>query len=206
MNVAAPTSQDLRIRASINSPIADLVPGWFDPGREDGRLRLHVGGAFPRAGWKILNIQPGPRVDFVDNCCDLSRFATGSVSTIYASHVLEHLGFREALPRALIEIRRVLNPGGPFLMSVPDLAVLSRLFLDERLDAQERMTAMMMMFGGQIDEHDFHHVGLYREFVADLLAGVGFKTVHQVARLGIFPDSSDAMLHGQSISLNLIVS
>ncbi|MEX0808202.1 MAG: methyltransferase domain-containing protein [Dongiaceae bacterium] len=204
--MAAPTPQNVRVGASIKSPIADLVPRWFDPGREDGRPRLHVGGTFPRAGWKILNIRPGPRVDFVGDCCNLSQFEAGSVSALYASHVLEHLGFRRALPSALAEIRRILMPGALFLMSVPDLEVLSRLFLDERLSADERKTALLMMFGGQLDEYDFHFVGLYREFLGGLLFDTGFRIVHQVERLGIFPDSSDTELCGQIISLNLVVS
>lgn len=183
-----------------------LLPDWFDPGRDDNRLRLHIGGKVRRPGWKILDVQPGDIVDFVGNCRDLSQFASGSVSAIYASHVLEHLGFRDELPHALAEIRRTLIQDGPFLMSVPDLEILSRLFLDSRRTANERMMAMMMMFGGQADEHDFHRVGLYREFLAKLFGGAGFRSVKQVPRFGLFPDSSDSLLCGEYISLNLVVS
>lgn len=31
-------------------------------------FRLNIGGEVARDGWKILNIQPGPHVDFVGNC------------------------------------------------------------------------------------------------------------------------------------------
>jgi predicted SAM-dependent methyltransferase len=192
--------------ATLDASVARLLPDWFDPGHDDDRLRLHIGGRIRRPGWKILDIQPGAGVDLIGNCRNLSQFASGSVSAIYTSHVLEHLGYRHELPNALAEIRRILIQGGPFLMSVPDLEVLSRLFLDVRLTATDRMTAMMMMFGGQVDEHDCHRVGLYREFLARLLGGAGFRTVKQVARFGIFPDSSDTTLYGEYVSLNLVVN
>jgi predicted SAM-dependent methyltransferase len=191
---------------TLDPSMTGLLPDWFDPGREDGRLRLHIGGRVRRPGWKVLDVQPGAVVDFVGNCRDLSQFASESVSAIYASHILEHLGFRDELPCALAEIRRTLMQDGPFLMSVPDLEILSRLFLDSRLTVNERMITMMMMFGGQGDEHDYHHVGLYREFLARLFGDAGFRSVKQVPRFGLFPDSSDTMLCGEYISLNLVVS
>jgi predicted SAM-dependent methyltransferase len=77
-------------------------------------LRLHIGGKEKKAGWKILNVQAGPDVDFVGNCTDLAQFADGSAQELYASHVLEHLGYKEQLPRALAEFHRVLPPvAGP---------------------------------------------------------------------------------------------
>jgi predicted SAM-dependent methyltransferase len=189
---------------TLDPSMTGLLPDWFEPGRDDGRLKPHVGGRVRRTGRKILDVQPGKVVDFVGNCRDLSQFASGSISTIYASHVLKHLSFRDELPRALAEIRRTLVQDGPFLMSVPDLEILSRLFLDSRLTANERMIAMMM-FGGQADEHDHHLVGLYREFLARLFGDAGFRSVKQVPRFGLFPDSSDTMLCGEYISLNLVV-
>src|SRR6476660_9763094 len=92
-------------------------------------LRLNIGGTEPRHGWKILNIQPGPCVDFVGDCTDLSQFADDSVAEVYASHVFEHLGYQEDLPRALREVRRVLVPGGLFRIGVPDLDALCWLFM-----------------------------------------------------------------------------
>src|ERR1035437_5557082 len=86
-------------------------------------LRLHIGGDQPLAGWKILNIQPGPHVDYVGNCVDLSRFAANSAAEVYASHVLEHLGYQSELLHTFKEIHRILQPGGAFAFSVPDLEI-----------------------------------------------------------------------------------
>lgn len=189
-----------------SSPIADHVPAWLDPGLEDERLRLHLGGWQVRPGWKILNIQQRPGVDFIGDCCDLSRFAAGSVSAVYASHVLEHLSHQGELPRALAEIRRIMIPDGILLMSVPDLEILCSLFLDKTLDTNERLRVMSMMFGGQVDSYDFHKVGLWREYVAYLLRQAGFRRVNQVPEFGIFSDASRTTVRGRSISLNLIVN
>jgi predicted SAM-dependent methyltransferase len=123
-------------------PIARYVPDWLDPGFDDGRLRLHIGGRYARPGWKILDIQAGPSVDFIGNCQNLSHFGNGTVSAIYASHVIEHLSHRDELGRALGEIRRVLKKDGVFLMSVPDLGVLCELFVDQSLSFDDRSMVM----------------------------------------------------------------
>ena len=120
--------------------------------------------------------------------------------------MLEHVSHRDELPAALSEIRRILAPDGLFLMSVPDLEALSALFLDKSLDLGERLRVMSMMFGGQVDEHDFHKVGLWRDYLAILLGQAGFKKVNQVPEFGIFKDASRTRVRDQLISLNLIIS
>lgn len=58
-------------------------------------------------------------------------------------------------------------------ISVPDLRVLSSLFVNQTLTASQRFHVMRMMFGGQTDEHDFHRVGLDEEILAVYLTEVG---------------------------------
>ena len=74
--------------------------------------RLHIGGKQKRDGWEILDVNPGPLVDHLGNAIDLSQFADGTFAEIYASHVLEHFDYKEALVAALREWNRVLAPGG----------------------------------------------------------------------------------------------
>jgi hypothetical protein len=64
---------------------------------------------------------------------------------------------------------------------------------------------MMIMFGAQADEHDYHRVGLWREYLAALLGQAGFRRVDQVPLFGLFRDSSTVTVRGRNISLNLIV-
>jgi predicted SAM-dependent methyltransferase len=167
-------------------------------------MRLHIGGTEARPGWEIFNIAAGAGVEHVGDCSDLSRFADGSVQEIYASHVLEHLSYVGELPRALKEWHRVLAAGGRAMISVPDFEILCQLFVDPSRDAQSRYHLMRMAFGGQIDPHDFHHVGLTQEFLAEFLHGAGFSRVEQVERFGLFRDTSELEFDGTLISLNVI--
>jgi predicted SAM-dependent methyltransferase len=191
------------VRDETPRAAASAPPGEHTGGAE-GPLRLHIGGTEPRPGWKILNVQPGTGVDFVGDCTDLGRFADASVQEIYASHVLEHLSYQDRLPRALGELYRVLRPGGKAMISVPDLEVLCRLFLDPRAKVRDRFEIMRMAFGGQMDAHDFHFVGLSYDLLYNFLFGAGFRRIEQVKAFGLFRDSSAIEYLGEPISLNVL--
>ena len=167
-------------------------------------LRLHVGGRERKQGWKIVNIQPGPEVDYVGDCVDLGMFVDASVEEIYASHVLEHLGYQFDLTRALAEFHRVLKPGGTAKISVPDFETLCRLFLEPERTKDERFLLMRMAFGGQMDAHDFHYVGLTYEILNEYLARAGFASVKRVPEFGLFEDASTVRVAGTLISLSVI--
>ncbi len=166
-------------------------------------LRLHIGGREVKAGWQILNVQAGPNVDYVGNCHNLSAFADGSVEEVYASHVYEHLGFRSELPEALREAHRVLKSGGLLRISVPDMEVLCRLFVDQKVPRDQRVSLMMHLFGAQEDAYDFHRVGLTEEFLSSLLKQAGFARLRRVEQFGIFNDFSSFRRFGVLISLNM---
>src|SRR5262245_28797659 len=109
--------------------------------------RLHLGGLVRVAGWEVFNAVPGPHVDHVGDAGDLSRFAEGTFAALYASHLLEHFDYKDALDAVLREWRRVLAPGGTLHLSVPDLDTLCALFLDRgRFSVTERFHIMRMMF------------------------------------------------------------
>jgi predicted SAM-dependent methyltransferase len=167
--------------------------------------RLHIGGWVRADGWEVLDANPGPSVDHVGNAGDLTRFADGIFAELYASHVLEHFDYRDELQRALREWHRVLKPGGSLHLSVPDLDTLARLILDRsRLTLSDRFLAMQMIFGGHVDRHDYHQVGLNEEFLRHFLGEAGFVNVRRVADLGFFDDTSRSILAGVAISLNMV--
>lgn len=174
------------------------------PGDEE--VRLHIGGVQPRTGWKILNIQPGPAVDFVGSCTDLTQFADGSVAEVYASHVFEHLGYQRELQTVLAGVRRILRPGGCLRVSVPDLDVLCRLFVHPQATPEARFHLMRVLYGGQMDEHDFHKVGFTLEILGHFLARHGFRDIRRVAEHGLFEDTSRLVLFGHPISLNVVAT
>jgi predicted SAM-dependent methyltransferase len=169
--------------------------------------KLHIGGQQPHPEWEILDAIAHPRVTHLGNAKDLSRFADGTFSAVYASHVAEHFGYQRDLLQALHEWRRVLTPGGTLYISVPDLDILAELFLlRESIDIHGRFHIMRMMFGGQMDDHDFHYVGLNEEFLRDFLSAAGFADVRRVDEFGIFDDTSRFAFNGVPISCNLIAT
>ncbi len=169
-----------------------------------GDRKLHIGGTVARGGWEILNANPAACVDHVGKAEDLSRFEDHTFAEIYASHVLEHLGYQSALPAALAEWQRVLRPGGLLMVSVPDLDTLCELFAQrDSLGREERFQLMRMMFGGQIDTFDFHYAGLNEEFLSSFLADSGFDSLERVSSFGLFQDCSEITFHGRRISLNM---
>ncbi len=167
--------------------------------------KLHVGGKIRAAGWEILNANAGPDVDHVGNANDLSRFPDATFAEIYASHVLEHLDYQGELTRSLAEWHRVLEPGGRVYISVPDMDVLARLFLErETLTLDDRFMVMRMLFGGHTDPYDYHVVGLNEEFLNMFLGRAGFTGIRRVQNFGLFQDASTLQFKGTPISVNLI--
>lgn len=55
-------------------------------------------------------------------------FETESIDAVYHSHMLEHLD-RDVAPGFLLEVKRVLKPGGIQRIVVPDLQLLCRRYL-----------------------------------------------------------------------------
>lgn len=202
---ASPLLDGAGFAHAVEAAFQEAWAGWLASGgvAAAGPLRLHIGGKESRQGWKILDIQPGPNVDFVGDCSELGQFADASVDELYASHVIEHLSYRSALLRTLRGFHRVLKTGGKLMISVPDFEVLCRLFLDPRATVRDRFELMRMAFGGQVDEHDFHRVGLTYEFLSNFLFQAGFSRVERVGEFGLFRDASTAEHLNQKISLNV---
>ena len=167
--------------------------------------KLHVGGKQVHPEWEIINAVPGPGVDHIGNAKDLSQFPDNCFSDIYGSHVLEHFDYQRELSVVLKEWCRVLKPGGKLYISVPDLDKLASLFINKRqLNFEQRFHVMRMIFGGQIDEYDYHKVGLNREILEVYLKQAGFERVRVVDSFGIFDDTSDYKPYGVAISVNVI--
>ena len=167
-------------------------------------MKLHIGGWESKEGWKILNIQKRDNVDFVGDISDLSQFKDSSINEVYASHVFEHVKYID-VKKTLLGIYRILVSGGKFYISVPNMNVLFRQFLEKKNQTKTKIKIMRMIFGGQIDEYDFHYFGWDFELLSGLLKNVGFEEIEKVEKFSIFThDTSNEDIDGELISLNLI--
>jgi len=166
-------------------------------------IKLHIGGEEVSEGWSIVNIQPGPNVDYVGNATDLSAIGDATCSEVYASHILEHLGYDGELQKALSEIHRVMKPGARLRISVPDMDILCRFFLFPELKPDERYEVMRMIFGGRTNPYDVHHVGLNLPILTGYLMQAGFHNIERVQEFKLFNDTSSFLFGGHPISLNV---
>ena len=166
-------------------------------------MKLHIGGEEKKEGWKILNIQKKDAVDFVGDITDLDQFEDNSIEEIYASHVVEHVAQKD-VEKTLKGIHRVLKNNGKFYVSVPDMDILCKIFIDPTAPSKVKFHVMRMMFGGQTDDFDFHYFGWNYQFMNEFLHKAGFKKIERVKSFSLFKDTSDFAPYGPPISLNII--
>jgi SAM-dependent methyltransferase len=101
---------------------------------------------------------PGVRTE-VGDCCDLSRFADKSVDVVFASNLLEHLDVA-GNEQLVGHVRRVLRPGGRFVLVQPNYRLRPREYFD-----------------------DYTHVSVWSDrSLADFLAAQGMVVEHVEAR------------------------
>ncbi len=166
-------------------------------------FRLHIGGQKPLEGWKILDIAPGPFVDYVGDCADLSQFAANSVDELYLSHVLEHLGHQGEFEQALTGFFRVLKPGGVISVGVPDMQALCEIFLAPQTPLGVKFGVVNILFGGQKNPYDFHRAGFDENLLRHFLQAAGFEAVERLGNFGLIDDASTYEYAGRTVSLNM---
>lgn len=158
--------------------------------------KLHIGGEVIKEGWELLNIKEIEGADHQCNAADLSRFTKQSFDEVYASHILEHFDYASVMLKVLREWRRVLKWGGKLYISVPDMDILCKSFLESGIKGQ--FAIMRIMFGGHCDSYDYHLGGLNFNLLKNLLIEAGFSDIKRVKGFGIFKDCSS-----MTISLNV---
>tara|TARA_B100000029_G_C17259994_1_gene845938 strand:+ start:58 stop:570 length:513 start_codon:yes stop_codon:yes gene_type:complete len=166
-------------------------------------MKLNIGGESKKEGWKILNIQKKPDVDFIGNINNLEQFDDESCEEIYASHIIEHVDQKTVL-NTLKGINRILKKNGKFYISVPDMDSLCHFFISPLANKKIKFHVMRMIFGGQVDEYDYHYFGWNYEFLYDYLKNAGFNKIDRVSSFSLFNDTSDFKPYGFPISLNVI--
>lgn len=144
-------------------------------GRTDIK-KLHLGcGVKHIPGWFHVDALDFEHIDHRGPVEDLSFIADGSVSLIYAAHVLEHFG-RKTYLDVLKEWRRVLEPGGVLRLAVPDFGAVARLYMSGTLPRGIE-DVRGLVSGGQRDKYDFHGMIFDEADLTRALKEAGFSTV-----------------------------
>lgn len=136
----------------------------------ENAVRLDIGcGKAPKPGFiGVDRLLGGECVPLTING---KGFASNSVDEIYASHVLEHLGHSEARA-ALREWTRVLKPGGRIRIAVPDIDYIIHAYVNG-----DPLNVGGFLWGGQIDENDFHKTGFDAGLLTALLNHAGIENI-----------------------------
>jgi predicted SAM-dependent methyltransferase len=96
-----------------------------------------------------------------------------SCSDIRASHVLEHFSHRDASAVLNHWVSR-LEPGGLIRIAVPDFQkIVEEYQKGNELDVQG------YIFGGQLDERDYHRIGFDEELLVDMMINAGLERIHR---------------------------
>ena len=118
---------------------------------------------------------------------------------------MEHIK-KNQIEKTLRGIYRVLKKEGKFYVSVPDMDLLCKTFVDPKAPPKVKFHVMIMMFGGQIDDYDVHYFGWNFGFMNEFLNKTNFKKIERVKSFSLFNDTSDYAPYGVPISLNVIAT
>lgn len=160
---------------------------------------LHVGcGTAPKSRlpmcfqeeqWEEIRLDIDPRVkpDIVASLTDMSVVPSISADAVWSSHNLEHLESHQ-VPAALLEIRRVLKPGGFVLITLPDLTTVASLIAQGKAteviynSPAGPITPLDMLFGHQASlergkAYMAHRTGFTSSMLQSSLVKAGFSEV-----------------------------
>lgn len=152
-----------------------------------------------------------------DLLCELQHLRwfvrDGSVSRMYASHVLEHFTVTEAL-RILRIAHRLLERGGELRISVPDFDKIATLYAANRTELLKKNPPSWLgvVYGGQSSRYDFHKTGFTAPRLHALLAEAGFSNIREydaeefLRPYGVRDSSLYTKDFGGPISLNMVAT
>lgn len=178
-------------------------------------IRLNIGaGGTKIEGFINVDSLLLRNTELISNIKYLNCFVRkGSVSKIYASHILEHFSLKEA--RDVLKILFwLLQEGGELRISVPDLDKIIKLYVRNWEYFQKEGIAPWIgqIYGGQDTKYDFHKTGFNLNWMSYLLKETGFKKVEEYDAEKFCKENNmrDSSLYnkpfGEFISLNVVAT
>ena len=154
-------------------------------------------------GFKNMDCDAHPNVDYVGDVSNLSHLKDGEVSEIYASHILEHFPHVRTL-EILKEWNRVLEVGGILYIGVPDFKRTIEIYRKVG-----HLTDWMVNFlwGDKGYKTAFHYSGFDAKRLSGLLLAAGFSEASQVENFQYNIDDCSAKvstLDFKIVSLNMV--
>lgn len=170
-------------------------------------IRLNLGGAGEGflsgriPGFLTVDLRDVPDTDILCDVSDLRRFPDGSVDAVYASNVLEHFSLKKTVD-VLKEWGRVLKPGAPLYISVPDFHAAVELYHKTGLVDWLRYH----LWGDQEHPLNYHYNCFTFASLAKDLMNAGFSDAKRVSEWP-FPVKDGSTncntVDGKLISLNV---
>jgi predicted SAM-dependent methyltransferase len=145
--------------------------------------RLNWGcGTEPEPGWINSDIKDDPTVDISCNILEGLPLESGSIEYAVSIHALPELPYTDVLP-ALLELRRVLAPGGVLRLALPDLDRGIRAYLDQDrnyfLIPDDDAGSIGSKFIVQMLWYGYSRTLFTHDFIAELLEKAGFAEVRR---------------------------
>ena len=75
--------------------------------------------------------------------------------------------------------------------------------VEKDLTISEQFEVMRIMYGGHVDEYDYHLMGFTKEFLSQYMKDAGFENIKKVDNFGLFKDTSTLTFKDVPISLNI---
>lgn len=134
-------------------------------------IRLNVGcGLIPIAGYFNVDARELPGVDMVADVRSLP-FRAGTVSEIYAAHLVEHFTEADLKSIVLPAWHRMLKTGGWLRVVVPDAEAMIQSFSRRQYPFE---SLREVTFGSQDHPGNYHYTMFSRESLRGLLRAAGF--------------------------------
>lgn len=149
------------------------------PSLGSGPFKVNIGAGPHRVpGWTTVDLEPG--ADVVADVRWRIPLPDGSCQAIFCEHTIEHLRFKDEAPAFLAECRRLLAPGAPIRISVPDASLYLRRYVEGDLGALNElhpwgdtaMTTVNWTFHGY-----GHRFGYDEQTLVALVRNAGFEEV-----------------------------
>lgn len=138
-------------------------------------MKLHLGcGNRYIEGFVHIDLMDYEHVNHKAAADKLGFIDDGSVSLIYAAHLLEHFG-RNEIEKVLMEWHRVLKKDGILRLAVPDFETIVNVYIKNK-NLEELLG---LLIGGQKNEYDFHKMIFDEVFLTRSLLKAGFSKVYR---------------------------